>query len=129
MEHMRNCHDNIATRKVIIMFSGDSMSYNDGAKFSTADRDNDGESYRDNCAEGNGRAGWWYGTVYLWLVQSKRCVLPLTQDHRLHWDLVGALAWWALFSESHHDDGTEDLRTANKSHYQRFTAIVNIFHQ
>ena len=42
------------------MFSGDSMSYHNGAQFSTADGDNDGESYR-NCAEVNGRGGWWYG--------------------------------------------------------------------
>ena len=56
---MRNCHINIATRKVIIIFSGDSMSYNNGDQFSTADRDNDGSSW--NCAEGRGRGGWWYG--------------------------------------------------------------------
>ena len=42
------------------MFSGDSMSYNDGEQFSTADRDNDGWS-SDNCAEEYGQAGWWYG--------------------------------------------------------------------
>ena len=54
---MRNCHDNIATRKVIIMFSGDSMVGNDGEQFSTADRDNDGVS-NYNCAEGRGRGGW-----------------------------------------------------------------------
>ena len=62
MEHMRNCHDNIASRKVIIIFSGDSMSYSNGDPFSTADRDNDRVSFW-NCAEGNGRAGWWYGRL------------------------------------------------------------------
>ena len=57
--HMRNCHDNIASRKVIIMFSGDSMYWNDDAQFSTKDMDNDGVSW-GNCAEEYGRAGWWY---------------------------------------------------------------------
>ena len=56
---MRNCHDNIHTRKVIIMFSGDFMAYNNGRQFSTRDRDNDGASSY-NCAEEYGMARWWY---------------------------------------------------------------------
>ena len=38
------------------MFSGDSMAYNNGRKFSTRDRDNDGESWI-NWAETHGRGG------------------------------------------------------------------------
>ena len=40
------------------MFSGDSMTYNDGTQFTTTDRDND--EYSGNCAKGLGRGGWWY---------------------------------------------------------------------
>ena len=40
------------------MFSGDSMTYNDGYQFSTWDRDND--EYVGNCAEELGRGGWWH---------------------------------------------------------------------
>ena len=59
IEHMRNCHDKIATKKVIIMFPGDSMARYDGLQFSTRDRDNDGRS-SVNCAKDAGQAGWWY---------------------------------------------------------------------
>ena len=61
------------------------------------------------------------------LCQSKWCVPPHTQCPRCHWDLVVLLAWSSIFPKSNNYDDTEDMRTAEKLHYQRFTAIVQIF--
>ena len=42
----------------VIYAAGDSMSYNNGAAFSTKDRDNDKASY--NCASSHVKGAWWF---------------------------------------------------------------------
>ena len=90
-----------------------SAAYNDGNQFSTTDNR-------------GARPGWVVVSAGMRPGQSKWCVLPHTQDHRYHWDFLGVLAWWSIFPKSNNYDDTEDMRTAEKLRYQRFTAIVYI---